>query len=187
MTPERHVHGPFILPLSPYERRTNPVAVLSVVASRRPLHTGHRTGGARATTIVTGASGSRPGPRRTGAVRVLCGPCPWSPARGCSTLANMTGDARATTSMTGAAGFIGLALVKVLIGRGYLPGARARSARRIPRRRPAGCHRTARVGLRGTGVNRVNDRNGNGPAVEASVIPAAQPSTPHFTCKKEVV
>jgi len=30
----------------------------------------------------------------------------------------MTGDARATTFMTGAAGFIGLELVKVLIGRG---------------------------------------------------------------------
>ena len=77
MTPQRHVSWPFILPLSPHERRTNPVVVLSVVASRRPFHTGHRTGGSRPTTIVTGAGVRAPVP----AGRALYGSCV-GPVRG---------------------------------------------------------------------------------------------------------
>ena len=40
-----------------YGRRTSSVRLLWVVASSPPLHTGHMTGDARATTFVTGAAG----------------------------------------------------------------------------------------------------------------------------------
>ena len=43
-------------------------------------------------------------------------------------------------------------------------------------------------GRRGTGVNRVDQTTGNGKdTVEASAIPAAQPSRSQFTCEKETV
>jgi len=50
-------HGPFILLLRLYGRRTSPVRVLSVVTISLALHTGDMAGDAGATAFVTGAAG----------------------------------------------------------------------------------------------------------------------------------